>query len=739
MPDPVLLALVWHMHQPLYLDLASGAFRLPWTRLHATKDYRDMPALLKRTPGVHVTFNLTPSLLDQLDLVARGVPDPYLAAARAPAEGLTLEQRTFLLSRFFDVQRERMLEPHPRYRELAERARSDSVGRWSAQDLRDLQVWFHLAWVDPSFRKEEPIRSLLAKGRGFGEEEKGALLDWGSACAGLVEAEYRSLESSGQCELSTSAYYHPILPLLIDTEAPREVSSTIRLPSPPARAPEDAEEQVLRAIGAHARRFGSKPRGTWPPEGAVNDATLELLAGTGFEWAASDEALLSAALGGVERGPDGWPAPIYRPHRVETARGPIAMLFRDRKLSDLIGFTYAHWDPEHAAHDFYSRVRNAREAVRPGEIPIVTVILDGENCWESYANDGEPFLRTLYGLLDSGGDVRAVTVSEALARVSPGGRLHHVPVGSWIRSDLGIWVGHPDKTHAWEELGAARSALDRARRAGADAAAAREAREEILAAEASDWFWWYGDDHPSEHRHEFDALFRARLIRAYEAIGAAVPASLQENLREDASVEGFAPGGEGMEADLPDRPAVPYVRPIVDGRETEFFEWRRAALYRAAGAMGNMHRASALLREVRFGTDGKALHVRLDFVSRASELRGASVSLFFPGPPERTVRAMWAGAGRGSPEWVPEETGEDRRPESGEGGGPEAGEPGSYAVDEIAEISLPLARFGQRPGRVRFRVRLECQGSGEEIAPGSGWFLLPLPEHDLDLAIWTAL
>jgi alpha-amylase/alpha-mannosidase (GH57 family) len=721
MPAPVTLALVWHMHQPSYLDPDTGSFLLPWTRLHATKDYRDMAAILRRTPGVHVTFNLTPVLLDQLDAIARGTSDPYLDLARAPAASLTPAQQSFLRARFFDLNHERMVEPYPRYRALREAAASRDL---SEAERRDLQVWFHLAWADPLFRVEEPLRSLFAKREGFTEAEKVALLDWGIACAASVVGEYRALSEMGQVELVTSAYHHPILPLVRNTDASREVSASIRLPSPPFRGLEDAAEQIHHARVTHTARFEAPPRGTWPPEGAVDDGSLALLADAGFRWAASDEAVLGAAL--VHRDgtpPAAWPAALYRPYRVATSAGEIAMVFRDRKLSDLIGFTYARWDPRQAAEDFVARVKAAGAAVRAadGAPPLVTVILDGENCWETYEDDGVPFLTSLYTLLERDPDIEALTVSEALERTPPVETLRHVPVGSWIRQDLGIWVGHPDKNRAWEELGRARDALVRASksaRPGVAQDAIRAGFEAIHAAEASDWFWWYGDDHPSEHRADFDRLFRTRLLHVYECAGVDAPASIRASLRDDAaSATGGTAGLDG----------APHVVPLMDGRETDFFEWREAARYRVAGASGSMHRTSGALLEVRYGTDGKNLHVRLDLSEPVRGDTGLDVVLVFPGPPERRARVRLR-QGRGTPTWVDGFGGEDR---------------GEVAAEEIVEIRIPFRRLaGKDPSaleNLRFQVWLERNGRSEEVVPPSGWLVLRAASEDPRLTRWSAL
>ena len=559
----VALALVWHMHQPSYRDALTGRTLLPWTRLHATKDYGDMVTALRRHPRVHATFNLTPVLLEQLEAIAAGDSDLFLDLARKPAASVTLEEQRFLARHFFSVNEARMLEPYPRYRELKARCAVTAGGARGArehpltpEEIRDLQTWFHLVWIDPEYRNDEPLRSLFAKERGFTEEEKRALLDWGVALAGNIPKIYREAERAGQIEIATSAYHHPILPLLVTTEAPREIFGSIPLPNPPFVAPEDAASHLRLARESHARRFGMAPRGTWPPEGAVSQAALSLIAEAGFAWCASDETVLARALGRPEPGGERWASALYRPYRVETVGGPLAMVFRDRALSDRIGFTYMAWEPERAAADFVGRVLECGDRARGEGVddPLVTVILDGENCWESYADDGGPFLEALYRGLEGEPGIEALTVGEALARSAPTETLPHMPVGSWIAPDLSIWVGRTEKNRAWAELRRVRDRLQIAIVNGAlPAARIEQARAEILVAEASDWFWWYGDDHQSAHKDEFDALFRSHLVRTYSLLNLPAPATVRRSLR-GAPPEG--PGGEH----------VPYVAPTLDGR-----------------------------------------------------------------------------------------------------------------------------------------------------------------------------
>jgi alpha-amylase/alpha-mannosidase (GH57 family) len=346
---------------------------------------------------------------------------------------------------------------------------------------------------------------------------------------------YQASRASGQIELSTTPFYHPILPLLCDTDVHLVAHPEHARPARRFSYPDDARLQVERAVTFHRRTFGEAPAGMWPSEGSVSDAIVPVVAAAGLRWMATDEDVLARTLrrplgrdgfGHVERAGD-----LYRPYRVRAGGAEVVCLFRDHLLSDRIGFTYQSWDAGHAADEFVGRVREAgrRFTAETGDAAVVTVILDGENAWEHYAGGGRPFLRTLYQRLQDAPDIETVTMSEAAA--SPTAAvLEGVFPGSWINADFSIWAGHRDDQTAWSVLAAARETLA-ARAATAGSEAVVEATEELMIAEGSDWFWWYGDDHSSAQDAEFDELFRRHVSNVYRALGVAVPEQLGRSLR----------------------------------------------------------------------------------------------------------------------------------------------------------------------------------------------------------------
>jgi len=722
---PLHVAFLWHMHQPYYKDLVADRYVLPWVLLHGTKDYHDMVQVLEGYPGIRQTFNLVPSLLAQIADYAEGrARDGYVDLTLRDAASLSDEEKVRLLTDFFHAHPPTMIQPHPRYRDLltkrgpdAEPERLARAARYfSAQDLTDLQVWFNLAWVDPTFHRSDPtIRGLVDKGRDFTAADKHALVERQRAILGMIVPAYRAGLERGQVELTTTPFYHPILPLLCDTDVAREALPHAPLPTA-FRHPEDAEEQVRRAVRYHTDLFGRAPRGMWPSEGSVSEAILPIAARAGIEWIATDEEVLRAS----QRLAPPAAGDHFRPYLLERDGTRLSILFRDHRLSDRIGFDYATWDPEDAAADFAAALHRIRRSLGGADRPpLVSLILDGENCWEYYPGDGEDFLHALYRRLEADPDLVCTTVSGHLDDHPPGDRLPRLFAGSWIHHDFEIWIGREEDNLAWERLRETREALAAFAAEppeGFDPERLRMAWEALYIAEGSDWCWWYGGQHAGMLA-EFDALFRRHLMNVYERIGLPVPDALEVPiLRQVKEV-------------TPTRPGADFVTPEIDGRVGSYFEWLPAALLdMAAGGGGAMHPAGHRVARLHYGFDAANLYLRLDLMpdAGAPDPERIAFSIHFLAPEEARLDLRLDGGGcavrrfeRADGEWA-------ERPFAGEA-----------AFDEVVELGVPFAAMGWRPGgEVHLFVRVLEDGGERERWPVQGYLAVHLPDADYEAARW---
>ena len=531
------VAFLWHFHQPPYKG-PSEQYVLPWVRLRALKDYYTMAALLKEFPLLEQTFNFTPCLLRQLiDYASGRGTDRAMALAAKPAAELSEADACAILDDFFAGHIKNMIEPYPRYRELlAERepgthTAREVLDRFSERDLRDLQVWANLAWCSPILQEQcEPVATLIEKGQDFAEEEKQELLTLQREQIGDLLAFYRALQTAGQIEISTSPFYHPILPLLCDMAAAREGMPGVQLPEGRSSYREDAAQQLGRAVRLYEARFGRRPAGLWPPEGAVSPDVVPLAAAEGFQWMASDEGVLAKSIepsfsrSATGELPD--PDVLYQPYLLEQDGARIQIIFRDRVLSDLIAFHYSYMPAKRAADDFIRRLRRIRKASKRPHT-LVSVILDGENPWDNYARNGVEFLRLLYDRLSREPDMETVRVGEYLRMHPAEATLGKLFSGTWTEDQtFKVWVGSEEDRRAWTHLNRARATLVReaaSRRKQLSADVLDDAWDAIHAAQASDWFWWYGDDRSSRDDHVFDELFRLHLRKVYLLLGLEVP------------------------------------------------------------------------------------------------------------------------------------------------------------------------------------------------------------------------
>jgi alpha-amylase/alpha-mannosidase (GH57 family) len=577
------------MHQPFYKDLWTGQYKLPWTRLHALKDYAGMVRVLEEFPEVRQTFNLVPSMVAQIAEYAAGTAsDPFFECATIPAESLTEAQRTFILRYFFQANVDKIIRRYPRYLELYERRRDPM----SVQDIRDLQVLSQMAWFDEDvLAKDEELRDLIRRGRNYSLRDQDLMTRKQREALSAVLPVYRDFAARGQIEISTTPFYHPILPLLCDSDIAAVSHPGVALP-PKFQYPQDALVQLERARAYIRDILGVTPVGLWPSEGSVSDEALAMAAGCGFTWSASDNGVLSRTLGkpaGCEE--------TYQAYTWQQKGREMRMLFRDHYLSDLIGFEYSRMGAEEAAEHFIGRIReNTR-----GHDVLVPIILDGENAWEWYDANGRPFLRALYQRISDDPGLQASTVSEALARYDTR-PLDHVAPGSWINSNFDIWIGAEEDNQAWNLLLAARRTYEKYAPDTMEVARLL-AYEELLIAEGSDWCWWYGPEHGSDNRPEFDELYREHLSNVYRALGLDPPARLSYPILQ------------AQEGELHEPPSN-LIDVTLDGEVTSAFEWMGAGRFRPDPRSGAMHGGGSIAREMFYGSDGKRLFVRLDSAAK---------------------------------------------------------------------------------------------------------------------------
>ncbi len=693
------ICFVWHMHQPFYKNLVTGEYQLPWTRMHALKDYYGMVKILGEFPDVHQTFNLVPSMMVQIEDYAAGTAeDPFLRRALKQAEHLTAEEQSFILKYFFQANTSRMIYRYPRYAELYEKwlatggdeARARRV--FDAQSMRDLQVLSQLAWFDEEFlAHDEQVKSLVAKRRGYTLEDQALVGRKQQEICGKVIPVYREFAARGQIEISMTPYYHPILPLLCDSNIASVSHPGVPLPKRFAYS-QDAEEQIRRAREYAKGKLGAEPPGMWPSEGSVSDQTLTIAADQGVKWMATDNGVLGATLGRVAG-----VAETYRPYVWKHNGREMRMIFRDHYLSDLIGFVYSRMEPEQAANHFMDRIReNCRSIVNSGRDVLVPVILDGENAWEHFHESGRDFLRRLYSKITADPGMSAVTVSEALERFKPE-EIQRIHPGSWINANFDVWIGAEEDNTAWNLLLDARQTYDRAVNSDAgskiDAARVQLAFEELLIAEGSDWNWWYGPEHHSDNREEFDKLFRDHVAQVYRLLNLAPPETLSRPILR-VPVVAFH------------QPPTGLIKPKIEGEVSSYFEWLGAGIYRPDQRQGAMHGREFVAKELHYGSDGSALFLRLmlDQPGRGA-LAGTEVRLALEG----TGRDMQLVAMLTSEGVVLAENGRTRGTVSA-------------AYGQMFELSCDLERNGFATDQP-FRLQLSIWRDGLPLdaLPAQGW------------------
>ncbi len=583
------------MHQPYYKDDMTGQYSMPWVFLHAIKDYYELPWMVEKYPKIKAVFNLVPSLLIQLrEYENYDVNDKFLNGLRKPVASLGNDEKLYLVGNLFHSNLKTMIAPLPKYLELANKrsafADVTEFAQWlPEQDLLDLEVLFLLSWCGNAIRqKSRLISSLIIKNSGFVEDEKHALLLELFDFVRQIIPYYKSLQEGRQIEIFSTPFYHPILPLLIDKNSAIEALPSVVLPKYMTSFKEEANVHVASTMELCSDVFGVAPKGFWPAEGSVSMDALKMLSKNGVSYCAADEDVIFKKLGDTNR------HNIYKKYSLKLEDKDFGIFFRDKQLSDLIGFTYSGWDGAEAAVDFVARLRAIYDDC--GFEPVVPIVLDGENAWEFYENNAYGFFAYLYELIGHSDWIECVTGEELFDASGRGSemKIDNIKAGSWIYGTFSTWIGQNEKNRAWELLSMTKD-FATVNMSSLPADVAQIVQKELMIAEGSDWFWWYGDDHYTPLADRFDELFRKHLINVYDIFGETPPQEiLQPIISKSKSPYTSKP--------------MSYITPTIDGKISSYFEWMGAGVVELGFEFTAMDSSGFSLKKLLYGFDENYLY-----------------------------------------------------------------------------------------------------------------------------------
>ena len=535
------VAFYWHMHQPVYeLD---GVFLMPWARLHAVKDYLDMVTILDKYPRLKLNINIVPALLDELIQYTEGYNDIHSTLTTANVEELSLNDKEYIFNNFFNSKYETMIYRYPTYRKLFKKrfsSNSISVDDFSNQELSDLMALFNLSWIDITHYEKYPeIKELVDKGHNYSQEDRIRIIEIHREIIKEIIPAYKKYLNENRIEITTSPYYHPIMPILCDYE-----TSTKNLPSKENlplnfHLKRDAHYQVKSALDRIQEVFGIRPKGMWASEYCLTDKVLELFSEEGVKWTISDESILAKSInfnfvrdfkGNLED-----PYYLLKAYTYAQQNADIDIIFRDSLLPNLINFEYCNIDTSISSNDLYNKIKTIQNKllVSPDSNHLLTIALDGENCWENYENDGNDFLNAIYSRLEQDDTIETVLISEYLDIDKSKKIISKIHPGSWINKDFHFWLGDPVKNLAWQYLNNVRDDLKH-KITDTEDLTTQKALRELYIAEGSDWFWWYGEPNNSGQDNVFDFLFREHLKNTYKILGFEYPKYLDDSIIETA-------------------------------------------------------------------------------------------------------------------------------------------------------------------------------------------------------------
>lgn len=527
------IAFYWHMHQPVYQLTPDSDYIMPWTRLHAVKDYLDMLTIIKNYKNIKLNFNIVPILIDSFIRYGElGYHDLHSRLTVKPVEELTDEDKNFIINNFFDANYQFMILPLKEYDRLIHKYQfTKNINDFTLQEYSDLMALFNLAWIDSTHIKDYPeLKALIKKGSGYTQADREKIIEIQRDIIKKIIPTFKKYIDSGRVEITTSPHYHPILPALVDiadvsTNQNGDLPLTLGMKK-------DAENQIKEAIEIIELAFGVKPKGIWPSEHCISNKTLKLLSDLGIKWTISDEGVLSNSIkfdfvrdfnGNLEN-----PYPLLKVYDYKGGKSDIKIIFREAVFPNLISFEYPNHDSERAANDLYDRIKTIQNKIQnsPDESHLLTIAMDGENCWENYAKDGAVFLNTLYNLINEDESLETVLISDYIDKDMHKKEINSIKAGSWINQDFKLWIDEPLKNLAWSYLKQVKDDLENFILLNPNNENIEKAKKELYVCQGSDWFWWFGEPNDSGHDNIFDYLFRMHLKNVYEFLGQPAPEQL---------------------------------------------------------------------------------------------------------------------------------------------------------------------------------------------------------------------
>lgn len=594
------IAFYWHMHQPVYQLTPTGDYLMPWVRLHAVKDYLDMVLILEKFPKIKLNFNLVPVLLDSLiDYGENDLHDIHSRLTVTDVEDLTADDKEFIINNFFDANFHSMILPSDEYNRLYQKYQlnpENDINMFSNQEYSDLMALFNLAWFDPIYKNMYPeLKKLIKKGKGYTTEDRIKIIDIQRDIIRKIIPTYKKFSDEGKIEITTSPYYHPILPILLDIKGIKKSSET-DLPLN-LKMELDAKMQTEMALDRMEDIFGKRPRGIWPSEHCVNGKELNLFKELGVDWTISDEGILSNSINfEFVRDFRGYMEDPYHLLKSYTYKDDgVNIIFRDSVIPNLIGFEYPNHPAEGAANDLYDRIKVIQSKLlsSPDENHLITIAMDGENCWENYTSDGSTFLSTIYSLIENDPSLETVLISDYLDKDTQK-PLNKISSGSWVNRNFKLWIDEPLKNLAWTYLKQVRDDFSNYVKQNPLNPNIEAARRELFICEGSDWFWWYGEPNDSGRDNIFDYIFREHLKNIYLFLGLEVPQYLDTPLLSAITKPSRYPKGE--------------FTPVMDGKEKDDENWMNAGCIKIPD--GPVLKEDKFYDKICFGYDKDNLYLR---------------------------------------------------------------------------------------------------------------------------------